>query len=207
MIDTKCKICRREGQKLFLKGERCYTTKCSLVKRKYPPGIHGPKGYPRLTEYGLRLREKQRLKRLYGVSEKELKKYFSQAKKNVGNTETELLRLLEARLDNVIYRAGFALSRTMARQMINHGHFLINGRKVNIPSYQVKMGQVITLKEKSRFKNKIADILASNKGKIEPPAWIFVDEKAFSIKIVKKIEPEDLPKEINTKFIVEFYSR
>ncbi len=207
MINSKCKICRREGQKLFLRGERCYSAKCPLVKRKYPPGIHGPKGYPRQTEYGIRLREKQKLKRLYGLSENQLKKYFTQAKKKIGNTEGEFLKLLESRLDNVIYRAGFALNRISARQMVNHGHFLVNNRPVNIPSYQVEVGDEIKLKEKSRIKNKINDAIAFNKGKFEVSGWLAVEEKTFSVKIIKKPELEDLPKDINVKLIVEFYSR
>ncbi len=203
----KCKICRREGQKLFLRGERCYSIKCPLVRRKYPPGIHGPKGYLRLTEYGLRLREKQKLKRLYGVSENEMKRYFNQARKKIGNTEETILRLLETRLDNVIYRAGFALSRSSARQIVGHGHFFINNHKVNIPSYQVKTGDLIRPKENSRIKDKIASVIAFFKGKTEPPAWLAVEEKTLSIKVIKGPDLDDLPKDINTKLIVEFYSR
>jgi len=206
-IDKKCKICRREGEKLFLKGERCYTQKCALIKRKYPPGIHGPKGYPRLTDYGIRLREKQKVKRIYGISENSLKRYFNKAKKLSGSTEEAFLRLLESRLDNVIYKAGFAVSRSSARQLVNHGHFLVNGRKVNIPSYQVRVGDVITLKEKSRVRDKIINSLNFFKGRSETPGWLTVDEKNLLIKIIRRIELEDLPKDINTKLIVEFYSR
>lgn len=210
MKDAKCKICRREGKKLFLKGERCYTAKCPLVKRKYPPGIHGPKGYPRLSEYGLQLREKQQLKRIYGVSERQLKKYFNKAKKAIGNTEFEFLKQLETRQDSVIYNAGLAFSRSMARQIINHGHVLVNDRKVTIPSYQVKIGDILKIKEKNK-KSKLLELIKesieTSKSRREIPAWFDVDDKKLEIKIVKMPDPEDLPKDLNIKLIIEFYSR
>jgi len=206
-LGPQCKICRRVGEKLFLKGERCYLTKCSLVKRKYPPGLHGPKGHTRLSEYGLHLREKQRLKKTYQILERQLKRYFNQAKKKVGNTEVILLKLLEMRLDNVIYRAGFSLSRKLARQMINHGHILVNQKRVDIPSFQVKVGDIIKIKEKTANIQQIRDNLRSNQGKMEMPAWLSLDSQKFEIKIIKEPDLEDLPKNFNTRLIVEFYSR
>jgi len=204
-LDAKCKICRRIGEKLFLKGRRCYTSKCALTKRKYPPGIHGPKGYPRLSEYGLQLREKQKIKRVYGILESQLKKYFNQAIRKKENVGEEFLKQLEKRLDNVLYRAGFFTSRSESRQAVNHGHFLVNKRKVNIPSYQVKIGDVLEVK-KEKMKEKIRENVAFNKGK-KIPSWIYVDNKNLTIKIIKEPEKEDLPQEFDLDLIMGFYSR
>lgn len=204
-LDAKCKICRRIGEKLFLKGRRCYTSKCPLVRRKYPPGMHGPKGYPRLSEYGLQLREKQKLKRVYGILEAQLKKYFNQAIRKKENVGEEFLKQLEKRLDNVLYRAGFFTSRGESRQAVNHGHFLVNKRKVNIPSYQVKIGDVLEVK-KEKMKEKIRENVAFNKGK-KIPSWIHVDNKNLTIKIIKEPEKEDLPQEFDLDLIMGFYSR
>jgi small subunit ribosomal protein S4 len=203
----KCRLCRREGVKLYLKGDKCYSSKCPLLKRKYPPGIHGLKGYPKLSEYGQQLREKQKLKRIYGISEKQLKIYFKKASKKTGNVEENLLRFLEQRLDNVIYKAGFAISRSQARQFVNHGHIRVNGRRVDIPSFQVKPGQEITLKPTSKIVEKVKDNLAVNKGRFETPSWINVDEEKLVIKILKVPPVDELPKDIEVKKIVEFYSR
>ncbi|MFN3301478.1 MAG: 30S ribosomal protein S4 [Patescibacteria group bacterium] len=209
MITAKCRICRREGRKLFLKGERCYSQKCSLIKRKYPPGLHGPKGYPQLSEYGIQLREKQRLKRTFGIREKQLKLYYRKAIKTAGNPEENLLKLLEQRLDNVVYKAGFASSRSAARQLINHGHIRVNGRRVDIPSYQVKPKDEITLKPTSKMIEKVKDELMAVKasGRIRLPDWISLDEEKLTIKILRRPESVDLPQEFNIKSIIEFYSR
>lgn len=208
-IGPKCKICRREGKKIFLKGEKCYTAKCPMIKRKYPPGIHGPKGYPKLSEYGIQLREKQRLKRTYGILEKQLKIYYQKAIKSSGNTEENLLKLLEQRLDNVVYKAGFSSSISQARQLVNHGHLRVNGHPVNISSYLVKPNEEITLKATSHMREKIKNEAASakNKERIKLPKWLSIDEEKLAIKILKKPGVEDLPKDLNIKAIIEFYSR
>lgn len=206
-ISPKCKICRREGLKLFLKGERCHAAKCSFAKRKYPPGMHGPKGYPKISEYGRQLREKQKIKRIYGILERQLAVYVGKAAKAVGNDEEILLRNLEIRLDNVIYRANFANSRMMARQIVNHGHIKVNGRRVDIPSYQVQTGDEITFKDSSRAVKKIKETVALNKGKNKVPDWLNVDENKLAIKVLNKPTLNDLPKDLNCKFVIEFYSR
>jgi len=205
---SKCKICRREGKKLFLKGERCYTTKCALVKRKYPPGFHGPKGYPRLSDYGRQLREKQRLKRSYDISEKQFKNYFEKAKSSIGNTEENFLILLEKRLDNVVYRMGFASSRRKAKQLISHGNILVNGRKLDIPSYQVSVGDEIQPKNKKNIIQQVQDNISQNKVKTEEmPSWLNLDTKNYQIKILKNPAPEDLLQDFEMELIVGFYSR
>jgi len=209
IIDSKCRICRREGIRLFLKGERCYTAKCPLLKRKYPPGVHGPKGYPKLSEYGLQLREKQKLKRIYGISERQLKNYYEKAMKLSGNPEENLLRLLEQRLDNVIYKAGFTSSKSGARQLVSHGHLRVNGRRVDIPSYLLKPGDEITLKPTSKMINKIKDeiVVAKGKERIKLPTWLKFNEEKMLIKVLRKPEIDDLPKDLEIKKIIEFYSR
>lgn len=208
MKNAKCKLCRREGAKLFLKGERCYSAKCPIVKRKYPPGVHGPKGYPKLTEYGLQLREKQKLKRSYNISERQLNNYFNKAKKKIGNTEVDLLRMLEMRLDSVIFNIGLMISRRSVRQLINHGHILVNNHRVTIPSYQVKVGDLITLRPNSKLKKQIEEAINFCKERRELHlGWLAFDEKKIEIKIIKEPEVEDLPKEFSIKSIVEFYSR
>lgn len=206
-LSPKCKLCRREGSKLFLKGERCYSSKCAFTKRKYPPGMHGPKGYPKISEYGRQLREKQKIKKIYGILERQLSIYVEKASKAIGKDEEILLKNLELRLDNVIYRAGFASSRMMARQIINHGHIRINGRRVDIPSYQVRQGDEITLKETSRAAKKIKENVAASKIKNKVPDWLSFDENSFSIKVLNKPSLEDLPKDLNCKLLIEFYSR
>ncbi len=206
-VGPRCKMCRREGKKLFLKGERCYSTKCALVKKKYPPGAHGPKGYSRLSEYGLQLREKQCLKRVYGILERQIRNYFAKAKEKPGNTETNLLKLLELRLDNVVYRAGFTPSRRSARQIISHGNILVNSQRVDIPSYQVKVGDIIGLRQKKAIIDKTKEQLELKKSEDTLPAWLNLDKKNIQIKVLKEPGPEDLPKDFETKLIVEFYSR
>lgn len=204
---AKCKVCRREGRRLFLKGEKCYSDKCPLIKRKYPPGLHGPKGYPKLTEYGIQLREKQKLKKIYGVLEKQLKNYYQKAIRFRGNAEENLLKLLEQRLDNVVFKAGFTPSLSAARQLVNHGHLRVNNRTVNIPSYQVKPNDEITLKPTSKMKEKVKNQLILVKKEKIVPTWISVDKEKLVIKILRKPEIDDLPKDIDLKLIIEFYSR
>jgi len=204
-LNPKCKQCRREGVKLFLKGDRCNSPKCSMVKMNFPPGVHGVKGYPRLTSYGQQLREKQKAKKIYRLLETQFKNYFKKATKSKGNTEEVLFQLLEMRLDNIIYRSGFAKSRDLARQLVSHGHFLINNKRADIPSYQVKVNDLISLKDKS-MKLKIFSNLKEQMKKIEPNSWLSIDTDKLTIKVVDQPKLEEL-KEFNPKLIVEFYSK
>jgi len=206
-LSPKCKQCRREGRKLFLKGERCYTAKCPLTKRKYPPGFHGPKGYPRQSEYGLELRAKQQLKRGYRILEKQLKNYFKKASRQPGDVGENFVRLLEKRLDNVVWRAGFAVSRDAARQMVSHGNILVNGRRVDIPSYQVKVGDLIKVKPKERIIKQVKEIVAHPLGEEKKMSWFSVDKENLEIKILSEPKAEDLPKDVDVRLVVQFYSR
>ena len=200
-----CRLCRREGQKLFLKGQRCYSDKCSIGRRAYAPGQHG-QGRKKLSEYGLQLREKQKVKRFYGVLESQFAKYFEMANKKKGVTGENLLQILESRLDNVIYRLGFGMSRAESRQLVMHGHFEVNGHKVDIPSYLVKEGDVITLKETSRNLPKIKAILEANEGK-NIPKWLDLDAKTMQAKVVTLSSREDIDVDIKEHLIVELYSK
>lgn len=204
-ITAKCKFCRREGTKLFLRGERCHTAKCAVVKRNFPPGIHGSKGV-RLTDYGKQLREKQKAKRLYGLLEKQMKNYYLKAVSQPGDTGPHLVKLLEMRLDTIVYRAGFANSMAQSRQMINHGHFKVNGKKVNIPSYQVKVNDVVTIREKS-LKQKMFEGLAEKLKNHKPADHLFVDTKDLSVKIIDLPDLQKLSLAYDVKSIIEFYSR
>lgn len=200
-----CRLCRREGQKLFLKGQRCYSDKCSINKRAYAPGQHG-QGRKKLSEYGLQLREKQKAKRFYGVLESQFAHYFELASKKKGITGDNLLQILESRLDNVIYRLGFGLSRAEARQLVLHGHFLVNGKKVDIPSYLVKEGDVITLKDKSRGLPKIKAVLEATEGK-NIPKWLELDADRTQAKVVTLAQRDDIDLDIEEHLIVELYSK
>ncbi|MDY3303838.1 MAG: 30S ribosomal protein S4 [Clostridia bacterium] len=203
--DAVCRLCRREGQKLFLKGQRCYSAKCAMEKRAYAPGQHG-QGRKKLSEYGLQLREKQKAKRFYGVLESQFAHYFELAEKKAGVTGENLLQILECRLDNVIYRLGFGLSRAEARQLVVHGHFLVNGKKVNIPSYLVKEGDVITLKDTSRNLPKIKAIIEANESKTIP-TWLDLDRNTLQGKVVTLAKREDIDLDIEEHLIVELYSK
>ncbi len=200
-----CRLCRREGTKLFLKGERCYSDKCSLNKRAYAPGQHG-QGRKKLSGYGLQLREKQKAKRFYGVLESQFAHYFDLAEKKKGVTGENLLQILESRFDNVVYRLGFGLSRAEARQLVVHGHFTINGKKVDIPSYLVKEGDVIALKEGSRSLPKIKAILEATEGKTIPK-WLDLDTNTMQAKVVALAQRDDIDIEIAEHLIVELYSK
>lgn len=200
-----CRLCRREGTKLFLKGERCYSDKCSINKRAYAPGQHG-QGRKKLSGYGLQLREKQKAKRYYGVLESQFAHYFDLAEKKKGVTGENLLQILESRFDNVVYRLGFGLSRAEARQLVVHGHFTINGKKVDIPSYLVKEGDVIALKEGSRSLPKIKAILEATEGKTIPK-WLDLDTNAMQAKVVALAQRDDIDIEIAEHLIVELYSK
>ncbi len=201
-----CRLCRREGQKLFLKGERCYTNKCSVGKRSYAPGQHGQARNRKASEYGKQLRTKQIARRYYGVLEGQFRHYFEMAEKMQGVTGENLLRILESRLDNVVYRLGFASSRAQARQLVLSGHFQVNGRKVNIPSYLTKPGQTISVKDGSRQLGLIKEIVEKNSGRTVPK-WLEVNREAMEAKIVALPEREDIDLEIEETLIVELYSK
>lgn len=209
MIDSKCKICRRAGQKLFLKGEKCFTPKCTIVRKPYPPGKKGKRRVSPLSEYGKELREKQKLKNWYNLRERQFKKYVKGVLTKRGRVEDPaaiLIKMLEGRLDNVLFRLGFANSRPQARQFIGHGHFLVNAKKVNIPSYQTKKGDKIQLLP-SRAKRKIFQGLNLTLKKHKPPSWLELNPEKLEGKIIGEpsIQEISLPIEISTIF--EFYSR
>jgi len=200
-----CRLCRREGLKLFLKGERCYTDKCAIERRNYPPGEHG-QARPKFSEYSVQLREKQKLRRMYGVLEGQFRRYFEMADRAKGVTGETLLQLLERRLDNIVYRVGFATSRSEARQLVRHGHFRVNGRKVNVPSYLVRAGDTVSVRERSQ---KVARIqgaleLAQRRG---VPDWLEVTPESFAGRVKALPVRSDLTMPINEKLVVELYSK
>lgn len=199
----QCKRCRREGIKLYLKGDRCYTDKCAVARRPQAPGQHGT-SRKKVTNYGIQLREKQKAKRIYGVLEAQFRMYYEEAERQKGVTGDNLLRLLELRLDNVAYRLGFANSRVEARQLVRHGHFTVNGHKVNIPSYQVKAGDVIAVKEKSLSSEKFK-ALAELQGNL--PKWLTVDKDKMEGQVVDLPQREDIDIPVNETLIVELYSK
>ncbi|ORU92350.1 MAG: 30S ribosomal protein S4 [Cycloclasticus sp. symbiont of Poecilosclerida sp. N] len=203
--DSKCRLCRREGEKLFLKGGKCYTAKCAMEKRAYPPGQHGQRR-TRLSDYALQLREKQKLRRTYGVLEKQFRGYYSEAARIKGSTGETLLQLLECRLDNVVYRMGFSSSRSEARQLVRHKGILINGVRVNIPSYQVKAEDVIEVNKSAKNQNRIKFALdfVEQRG---VPEWIELDIKKMQGTFKAKPQRSDLPAEINEHLVVELYSK
>lgn len=206
--DPVCRLCRREGEKLFLKGERCFTPKCSIEKRSYPPGLHGRQGQFRRKEsdYGLQLREKQKARRLYGIFERQFRRYFQEAQRQKGLTGVNLLIILERRLDNVIYRLGWGSSRAQARQLVSHGHFEVNGRKTNIPSFLVSEGDVITVRESSRKNTYFKDLAKSlDAGRV--PDWLSMDTKNLEAKVISAPTREHIDVTLNEQLIVEFYSR
>jgi small subunit ribosomal protein S4 len=205
-LKEKCKQCRREGIKLFLKADRCNSPKCAMVKRNFPPGAHGAKGYSRLTGYGQQLREKQKVKRIYRILETQMSNYFAKASKAKGNTEETLIQLLETRFDNVVYRIGLAKSRDLARQLISHNHFMINGKKVNIPSFQVKIGDVIAIQPKSKNIKPLANLKEQLKGK-DIQSWLFLDPDKMEIKVTGKPSLAESKGEFDLKLIIEFYSK
>lgn len=200
-----CRLCRREGQKLFLKGDRCYTDKCSVERRAYAPGMHGNARNKKMSEYGMQLREKQKAKRYYGVLESQFRSYFEIANAKTGMTGENLLSILESRLDNVAYRLGFAMSRAEARQLVGHGHFTINGKKVDIPSYLVKPGEVIELKEDSRSNDKFKGCLEANASRVIPK-WLEIDKNHVA-KVIAEPAREDIDLPIQEHLIVELYSK
>jgi len=203
--DEQCRICRREGQKLFLKGSRCYTDKCSITRRNYGPGEHG-QGKKKLSEYGTQLREKQKTRSFYGVGEKQFRKYFEMAENKKGITGENLLQILESRLDNVIYRAGFGASRAQARQLVNHGHFDVNGKKVDIPSYLIKAGDVISVREIKKDSKIIKINVEANKAR-PTPEWLEKDNDKLQVKVIRLAAREDVDIPVEEHLIVELYSK
>jgi len=202
--DSSCRLCRREGMKLFLKGDRCYTDKCAFAKRAYAPGQHG-QGRKKVSNYGEQLREKQKVKRIYGVLETQFRLTFERAEKRQGMAGENLLNLLERRLDNVVYRMGLAASRKEARQLVRHGHFNLNGHKANIPSMTISVGDVITVKETSRSSVKIKS-LVENSTRVAPK-WLDVNLESMSAKMVANPTREDIDLEVAEHLIVELYSK
>ncbi|MFA6194191.1 MAG: 30S ribosomal protein S4 [Patescibacteria group bacterium] len=205
-IDSTCSQCRRSGEKLFLKGDRCSTPKCAMIKRNYAPGFHGPKGRKRLSDYGAQLAEKQKAKKFYGLLEKQFRLTLEKASKKQGDAGKNFLRALEMRLDNVVYRLGWATSRAAARQLVNHGHFTVDARKADIPSFSVKAGQTIKVKKNSAnspyFKKAVEHLK-----KADRPSWLNFDAKDLSAKVLHEPKDADLPQNLNVQVIIEYYSK
>jgi small subunit ribosomal protein S4 len=203
--ESACRLCRRENLKMYLKGDRCYTDKCAIERRPYPPGQHG-QGRAKFSEYGVQLREKQKVKRMYGLLERQFELYYARAAAKKGKTGENLLQALELRLDNVVFRAGFADTRNESRQLVRHGHFKVNGRRVNIPSFGLKTGDTIEVQDKSRKVVRLTEALETvdRRG---VPQWLEVDKKSFKAKLKASPAREDLTMPINEQLIVELYSK
>lgn len=207
-IDSVCALCRREGEKLFLKGDRCFSPKCSYERRSYAPGRHGRQAQfnRKVSDYAMQLREKQKMRRLYGVFERQFRRYFSEAQRQKGLTGQNMLVILETRLDNVVYRLGLASSRAQARQLISHGHFELNGHKTNIPSRLVSVGDTLTVRESSQ-KNTYFKEIVKELDKIRVPAWLSFDAKALAAQAVSLPTRDQMDLTVNEQLIVEYYSR
>jgi len=206
-LDSKCSQCRRVGEKLFLKGERCNTPKCAMVKRNYPPGFHGPtRGRRKISDYGTQLMEKQKAKKYYNMMEKQFRLTFQKASNKPGDAGKNFLRLLEMRLDNVVFRMGMASSRNQARQLVNHGHFDLNDVKTDIPSCIVKPGQIISVR-KSSAKNPYFRQVTENLKKAELPAWLNIQKGELAAKVLHEPTDNDLPTNLNVQMIIEYYSK
>lgn len=207
--ESACKLCRREGEKLFLKGERCFTNKCAFEKRSYPPGEHGVSGQRtgrRLSDYSRQLRAKQKARRIYGIMEKQFRRYFDVALKRRGLTGLNLLQVLESRLDNVIFRLGFAVNRAQARQLVNHGHFLVNGRKTNIPSMVLQPGDVVSVRDQSK-QNEFFKGMVEAAEKTSVPMWLERDLENLHARVLRLPERGEIDGNLNEQLIVEYYSR
>jgi len=204
--DAKCRLCRRAGMKLFLKGARCYSDKCAMERRAYAPGEHGKSRRVKETDYGTQLREKQKARRMYGVLERQFRNYFEKAARAKGVTGEVLLQMLERRLDNVVYRVGFAHNRAQARQLVRHGHFRVNGRAVNIPSYLLRVGDTIQVRDRSRNLVVIHSALESRKGQ-SGPEWLQLDSEAMSGRVLNIPGRQSIATPINEQLIVELYSK
>jgi small subunit ribosomal protein S4 len=205
-LAPKCKQCRRAGEKLQLKGERCNTPKCAILKRNYAPGIHGPKGKKRLSDFGLQLMEKQKAKKIYNLLEKQFRLTFEKAQKQTGDSGYNFVKLLEMRLDNVIFRLGLAPSRVQARQLVNHGHFTVNNKKVDVPSFSVKVGDIIKIK-KENAKNRYFSGLGEKMKAVSLPSWLNFNASEMTAKVLHEPKADDMPKNVNAQMIIEFYSK
>lgn len=206
LAEPQCRQCRREGAKLFLKGDRCYSRKCAIERRNYPPGQHGQSGTTKVKEYGVQLREKQKMRRIYGVRERQFRIYLQEAMRRRGVTGETLLQLAETRLDNAVYRLGFAASRSQARELVSHGHFMVNGRKVNTASYQVRPGDVIEVKDSSKNLQPIMAALESTAGS-RVPSWLVMDPEKRTGKVDHVPARDEIDTQVDETLIVEFYSR
>ena len=205
-LDAKCRQCRREGEKLFLKGEKCFTDRCAVERRAYAPGQHGPKSGARLSDYGKQLREKQKIRRIYGVLERQFRKTYFEADRRKGVTGENLLQLLESRLDTVAYRMGFGASRSEARQVVRHNAVLVNGKRVNIPSYQCRPGDVVEVAEKAKAQLRIKAAAEAAEGR-HIPEWLEVDSKALKGTFKALPARSELPQSINEGLVIELYSK
>lgn len=207
--DAVCKLCRREGQKLFLKGERCLSPKCAVDRRPFAPGDHGRKNAMRrkVSDYGMQLREKQKARRMYGVLERQFRRYFEEASRRKGLTGSTLLALLESRLDNVVYRLGLADSRAQARQLVRHGHFTVNGTKTDVPSFLVTPGDVITIRDRSRANTYFKERTQVVSGVTTVPSWLSMDAAAMSGSVISEPTRDEIAVPLNEQLIVEYYSR
>jgi len=205
-LDAKCRQCRREGEKLFLKGEKCFTDRCAVERRAYAPGQHGQKSGARLSDYGKQLREKQKIRRIYGVLERQFRKTYFEADRKKGITGENLLQLLESRLDTVAYRMGFGASRSEARQVVRHNAILVNGKRVNIPSYQCRPGDVVEVAEKSKVQLRIKAAAEAAEGR-SIPEWLEVDTKGLKGTFKSLPARTDLPSSINEGLVIELYSK
>jgi small subunit ribosomal protein S4 len=204
--DARCRMCRRAGMKLFLKGARCYTDRCAIERRAYAPGEHGKSRRIKETNYGIQLREKQKARRMYGILERQFRNYFEKAAEAKGVTGEVLLQMLERRLDNVVYRLGFAVNRNQARQLVLHGHFSVNGRKVDVPSYLVRAGDEVRVRDKSRKLSVIANSLEARKGQAAP-AWLELAPEQLGGRVLSIPTRESIPTPVNEQLIVELYSK
>jgi small subunit ribosomal protein S4 len=204
-IGALCRICRREGEKLFLKGDRCYTEKCAVERRKYPPGQHG-QGFRKLSDYGVQLREKQKVRKMYGLLERQFRRYFYEAERKKGITGEMLLKLIESRLDTVVFRMGFAPNRRRARQLIRHGHIFVNGKEVNLPSCEIEGGNVVEVKEASRNMPEIVDSLSKSEHR-GIPGWVEVDSSNFRGKVLHIPSRDEIQLPVQEQLIVELYSK
>lgn len=204
-IGALCRICRREGEKLFLKGDRCYTEKCAVERRKYPPGQHG-QGYRKLSDYGVQLREKQKVRKMYGIQERQFRTYFYEAERKKGITGEVLLQLIESRLDTIVFRMGFAPNRRRARQIIGHGHIFVNGKNVNLPSYSIREGDLVEIKESSRDMPEIVDSLSKSEHR-GIPGWVEVDAANFRGKVIHIPSRDEIQLPVQEQLIVELYSK
>jgi len=199
-----CRLCRREGQKLMLKGDRCRSEKCAFERRPFPPGNRGTKRRKTSSEYNTQLREKQKIRRIYGIMERQFRTYFAKAAKATGVTGTTMLRMLEMRIDNVVYRLGFAPSRIAARQLVRHRHFMVNGKKISIPSYQMREGDVVQVKDTSKNLDLIHNALKSVK---ETPEWLSIDKVKLSGTVLRPPERHQIPSDVREQLVVELYSK